>query len=112
MFKITKDHIAEVERGDKSREGMVFDRMPQYGMERAMGLDDRLPEETTADARVEYGTVPFRLYDDDGELHYEGELHDDPECINQMAALRFGESDTGCTRIEVRRGPEWVQEIG
>ena len=56
--------------------------------------------------------VEFRLYDDDGELYYEGMLHDDDECLNQEAALRWGEGDAGCTLIKVKRGERWVVEIG
>jgi hypothetical protein len=56
--------------------------------------------------------VKFRLYDDDGELYYEGVLEDDDDCENQTAALRWGESMAGCTRITVERDGEYVQEIG
>jgi hypothetical protein len=57
-------------------------------------------------------TVKFRLRDEDNTVHYVGWLHDDPECENQMAALAFGESDTGACIIEVLRDGEWKQEIG
>ncbi len=58
--------------------------------------------------------VVFRLYDDDGELYYQGMLNDDDECENQMAALAWGEADSGCTTIKVWRWKtgKWEQEIG
>lgn len=102
MFAITKDHVAQ--DGDRNREGMAFNNMPQYGMERAAGLDDTLPRGFTC--------LPFQLWDEDGELHYEGVLSDDPDATNQLAALRFGESDTGATIIKVLRDGEWKVEIG
>lgn len=93
MFEITKDYIAEP--GEKSRVGEKYDLMPQYAMEQIMGLDDMLP--------TYEGKVKFRLRDEDGMVHYEGVLDDDPDCINQSAALRFGETDTGACIIEVER---------
>ena len=105
-FKITVDLMDP----DYSTLGTWHNQMPLYGIERAAGLDDSLPA-LVAD-------VKFRLYDDDDELCYEGVLHDDDECINQQAALRWGESNAGCTTIKVwktlppTRGFAWVQEIG
>lgn len=97
MFTITKNHVTE---GYTPTIG----QMPRYGIERAMGEDDSLPRVSKC--------VDFRMYDDDGELYYEGLLDDDDECVNQIAALRFGEADAGCTTIRVKRNGEWVQEIG
>jgi hypothetical protein len=96
---IDHDHL-----DDKPTVGRVLRQMPLYGIERAAGLDDSLPEAPEL--------VPFRLYDDDGELCYSGRLHDDDDCENQSAALRYGESDVGATTIKVKRGNEWKQEIG
>lgn len=99
---IKKDHIAD--GFDESRVGTTISETPLYTIERLIGVDDNMPE---------YGTlIPFRMYDDDDELYYEGELHDDPDCLNQMGALRWGETDAGCTRIEVLRDGKWTQEIG
>lgn len=56
--------------------------------------------------------IPFRLKDDDGEVYYEGMLHDDNECRNQLSAQKWGEDDAGCTMIEVKRDGKWVLEIG
>lgn len=91
--------IAHPEHGE-----IELDRMPLYGIERALGEDDSLP---VAESRV-----AFKLYDDDGEFIYGGMLDDDDECVNQSAALRYGESDEGATVIKVKRGADWRQEIG
>jgi hypothetical protein len=84
---------------------ILVSRMPLYGVERAMGVDDRLPDSRKP-------VVNFRLYDDDGELMYEGFCDDDDECENQSAALRWGETMAGCTRIDVKRDDKWIGEIG
>lgn len=108
MIVIDKDHIFDGE--GQTRAGVTIDTMPQYIIERILGEG----EQTLPDA-LDVGEgklVRFRLYDDDGELYYEGRLHDDDECVNQSAALRFGESDAGCTTIKVLRDGEWKQEIG
>ena len=94
---ITYDHL------DSKKVEFTVDAMPLYGIERIAGLDDTLPE---GGDRLE-----FRLYDDDGDLVYSGWLQDDDECVNQGAALRWGETDSGCTIIKVKRDGEWTQEI-
>lgn len=84
--------------------GNIFvHEMPLYGIERAMGIDPALPET--------HDRIAFKLYDDDGNFVYGGNLHDDPECENQSAALRYGEADEGATTIKVKRNGAWVQEI-
>ena len=103
MFKITTDHTWE-EGDETNAAGRVVENMPLYGMERVMGVDDSLPEAENL--------IPFRLYDDDGELMLSGQLHDDPDCINQSAALRYGESYAGCTYILVKRNTAWLQDVG
>lgn len=100
---IDKDYINE-DMPDFNRTGMVLGQMPQYGVEKVLGIDPTIPAGDTL--------VKFRLYDDDGELCYEGRLNDDDDCENQSAALRFGEADAGCTTILVLRGRKWTQEIG
>jgi hypothetical protein len=55
--------------------------------------------------------IKFRTKDDDGEVYYEGWLHDDDDCANQEAALSYAMTDAGCTTIEVLRNGKWVQEI-
>jgi hypothetical protein len=95
---IDKDFI------DAGRAGSTLEETPQYGVEKVLGIDPSIPSTGKL--------VPFRLYDDDGELYYEGRLTDDDECENQSAALRFGEADAGCTTILVEREGVWTQEIG
>jgi len=101
VFRITADKICD--GPDNSRVGLVVGQMPLYTMERILGEDDSLT--------AEGDEVKFRLLDDDGEVYYIGVLTDDDECNNQIAALRWGEADAGCTTIEVRRNGEWVLEI-
>lgn len=100
---IDKDFINE---GDPEfdRTGTVLNETPLHGIEKVMGVDPAIPAGDNF--------VTFRLFDDDGELYYEGRLTDDSECENQSAALRFGEADTGCTTILVNRNDVWTQEIG
>jgi len=108
MIFIDKDHIFDGE--GQTRAGIGIDMMPLYIIEHLLGEEEK-PLPNALDVG-EGKLVPFRLYDDDGELYYEGRLHDDEHCENQMAALRFGESDAGCTTIKVLRNNEWTQEIG
>jgi hypothetical protein len=78
---------------------------------RLMGIPPaELPERD--DTGMPLDLIPFKLYDDDKILYYEGVLHDDDNCENQSAALLYGELDAGCTLIEVLRGDEWKIEIG
>jgi len=98
MFTITVDKI-----DDGEAVGTVVEEMPLYGIERAMGQDPAVPGHGP--------TVQFRLLDDDGEVYYLGELTDDDECLNQSAALRWGETMSGCAWIEVKRGNAWMAEI-
>lgn len=108
MVIFEKDHIFDGE--GQTREGVILRTMPLYIMERVMGIEEEdLPNALDLG---ENKLILFRLYDDDGELYYEGRLHDDDDCENQSAALRFGESDAGCTTIKVFRDGEWKQEIG
>lgn len=91
---------------DHPEKGLLsYEDMPLYGIERAAGVDSRLPTRETS-------MVKFILLDDDLNFIYGGHLHDDDECENQDAALRYGEADEGATVIKVRRDGEWVQEIG
>jgi hypothetical protein len=102
MFKITKDLITEPGDGLPSRVGTMGEQTPY------------LPFITEPEPLPSSGLdlITFRLYDDDGELYYEGELHDDEDCMNQSSAQLWGEKDAGCTTIKVLRDGEWVQEIG
>lgn len=102
MFKITRDFTGE--EYAYSAVNIEVYKMPLYGIERAAGVDDALP----ANGNV----ISFRLYDDDDNLVLSGNLDDDEECTNQTAALRYGESYAGATRIDVQRDGEWCTEIG
>lgn len=102
MFTVTKDHTAD--EGATPIFVEVF-KMPLYGIERVMGVADDLPGGGG-------NVIEFRAYDDDDDLMLEGMLDDDPECENQSAVLRYSESFAGCTYIKVKRGSQWVQEIG
>lgn len=111
MWKIERDYLAE--EGDESRVGYheEHSRIPASMV--AIGNQSQpLPN---MDSVVEGQMLPlirFRLKDDDGEVYYEGILHDDDDCENQEAALAFGANDAGACIIEVARHGKWVQEIG
>lgn len=102
MWKITKDNICGTE---ESRVGHQeeHDRIPLM-LAVAGFQSEPLPAEGLQ-------LIPFRLKDDDGEVYYEGMLHDDDECLNQEAALSYGANDAGCTIIEVKRQGTWRVEI-
>jgi hypothetical protein len=54
----------------------------------------------------------FRLLDDDREVYYGGWLLDDDECLVQMMVSAWGTWDAGAIHIEIKKGDEWVMEIG
>lgn len=124
MWEITKDYINELEvvvdghefKGMKSRVGHEEQHSRIHYIDAMLGFQSEpLPglwvEVGSLDVK-EMPKVKFRTKDDDGEVYYEGWLHDDDDCANQEAALKFAETDVGCTTIEVYREGEWVQEIG
>jgi hypothetical protein len=82
---------------------VTLESVPLYGLERAAGLPNVIPDEGPV--------VEFELFDDDGNSLYGGTLTNDGEAINQIAALRYGETDEGATVIKVKINDEWVQEI-
>jgi hypothetical protein len=55
--------------------------------------------------------TPFRMYDDDGELLYEGRLltmqHGDEGNYDLSPLDDFGMPNAGCTRIDVYRNGKW-----
>jgi hypothetical protein len=55
--------------------------------------------------------VPFRMYEDDGELLYEGRLltmqHGDEGEYDMQPLDDFGMPNAGCTRIDVKRNGKW-----
>lgn len=97
-WEITRDHLFEqIQNADEAA------RYPS-NVGRTSADEYALP---TSDKQV-----AFRLIDDDDVLYYEGTLDDDEECENQSNALAWAGYDSGCTTIMVRRGSEWVQDIG
>ena len=115
MWEITKDHFKEENDDLPSREGHKEEHSRVHSIDRMLGFESQpLPgfsvEVGTLDVK-ELPRIKFRTKDDDGEVYYEGWLHDDDECLNQDAALKFAETDAGCTQIEVKRNGKWTQEI-
>jgi len=109
---IFHDHIWRPEDGGSSRVGYSEGHMRIPAIAAAAGYESPELPNTDENGRA-LKLIDFRLYDDDGELYYEGRLHDDDECLNQSAALKYGEGDAGCTTIKVKRaGKGWIQEIG
>jgi hypothetical protein len=106
-FTIEKDHLADGGVGNPDRTGEEFTGPfeVRYG-----AMVEQLDLPATDDANQPLSRIPFRLYDD-GELYYEGWLHDDWQCDNQLAALTWAKSDSGCTTIKVKRGNEWKMEV-
>lgn len=94
MWEIDKDHIKD--KDEEGREGVSGETWNDFG-----GSFD-LPKGPK---------TRFKMYDDDGELYYEGWLHNDDECLNQLAALSYAKRDAGCTTIKVLIEGRWVQEI-
>ncbi len=109
MWKIDRDYISDP--GEESRVGTTEEhtRVPLIAVIALGAESEDLP--TKDDAGNDLPLVRFRMKDDDGEVYYGGELHDDDECLNQEAALSYGMGDAGCTTIEVKRDGEWVLEI-
>lgn len=108
-WHIDRDYLAE--GGSESRVGHEeeHERIPLV-LAVALGVESgELPSRDAQGNGLPH--VRFRLLDDDGEVYYGGWLHDDDECENQLAVLRYGESDAGCTTVEVKRGDKWVQEV-
>lgn len=103
-WQIDHDFIDEADGG---REGYAEEHTRIPIAAAAAGFQSELLPVTENDNHV-----TFRLYDDDGELYYEGSCHDDDECLNQEAALRWAEGYAGCTTIKVLRNGAWTQEIG
>ncbi len=111
VAKIDKNHWAEEYEGIdlESNMGREFDYEAMIDWWGFIG-DEQLPPES------ELQQLPhtrFKLYDDDGELYYEGWLYNDLGCLVQQFVLKWAEADSGCTTIKVQK-PDltWVQEIG
>ena len=119
MWKITKEHEPDLL---KSRVGYSEQHSRVPIIAAAMGWEsEELPSHYESGRVLENGTlenlgeelplIRFRTKTDDGEVVYEGLLHDDDECLNQSAAYDYSRDDYGTTIIEVYRDGEWVQEI-
>jgi hypothetical protein len=91
---ITRDYLAEEDGG----------LMPEKG---TTGPRDA-PDAMLAQLAAGEGT-PFRLYDDDGELYYDGRLIGDSESEDAFGPLDdFGRPNAGATEIRyLRPGKGW-----
>jgi len=105
---ITKDNIASGMPDDPGRVGARAVQNSTYNPLEAIFTREKYPY----DLPTEGGKIAFRLRDEDMEVHYEGVMDDDPDCINQLDASKFGEIDTGAFICEVWRNGEWVMEVG
>ena len=54
--------------------------------------------------------IKFRMYDDDGELYYEGRMNDGAsEQFGLLDPLyAFGYGNAGCTRLDIFENGRWV----
>jgi|ERR1041385_3613260 hypothetical protein len=111
VAEITKDHLYATDPGTWSEppHSYVGKRFEYQAMREWWGWNDlsKLP------LINDLTPTPFKLYDDDGELYYEGWLINDNECIVQQFVLAWAMADSGCTVIKVQahHGVGYVQEI-
>lgn len=83
-YLITKDHIAD------------SDERPNVGV---FGPSSYIGTENTIFAKGRH----FRMYDDDGELYYEGYFYPHNEDSDEFEPLScFGTPNAGCTEIRYR----------
>lgn len=117
VAEITKDHLFKnfqeiSDAFDSTHVGRQFDSeaLRQWW---GWGLHEGIPADTYFMlAESNSGRIPFKLYDDDNELYYEGWLIDDDECMTQQFVLDWAKYDSGCTTIKVKKPAGWIQEIG
>ncbi|SRR6266496_5036657 len=103
VAEITKDYLEEMFETSQVGTQFEYQAMLDWWDWDLPDLDGWIPKEKTA----------FKLYDDDGELYYEGWLHNDDECIVQQFVLGWAKADSGCTTIKVSVGESgFIQEIG
>lgn len=80
---------------------------PQYNCELRGSLPKNLQNEDEKAKREWAKTLPFefRLFDDDGELYYEGRCGDleAADGDNAFAPLDWAEANDGCTRMDYRK---------
>tara|TARA_R100001530_G_scaffold128140_1_gene97722 strand:+ start:75 stop:353 length:279 start_codon:yes stop_codon:yes gene_type:complete len=79
-WKITQDHIDEAYQDDS--ENLVGPR--------------------NADQTITANKAVFKLYDDDGELYYSGEIYGDYDGFEPLDD--FGAPNAGCTAIKIEGG--------
>jgi hypothetical protein len=59
----------------------------------------------TIDAEL---TLKFKLYDDDGNLHYEGRMHPDCDSMDAFDPLDdYGMPNVGCTYMMILEEGKW-----
>lgn len=117
VAEITKDHLFSEfqEVSDSFGSTQIGRQFDSEALRRWWGWGIR--ESTPADtyfmlAESNYGRTQFKLYDDDGELYYEGWLVDDDECMVQQFVLDWAKADSGCTDIKVLKDGKYIQVIG
>ncbi|TSP14045.1 hypothetical protein [Cupriavidus campinensis] len=100
MWIITRDHLHEkspdtystcVGRGDCKKEVRLA--LPGVPKEARKAFDAELRKQMP---------FAFRLYDDDGELYYEG-LSSDRDSETAFQPLDWAMADSGCTRIDYKQ---------
>lgn len=85
-FKITKDYVEEGQHT-----GRLFKR------------DDEDPKEDDF-------TMKFKLYDDDGELYYDG-VSTEGDVETEVAPLDWGRWNAGCTYMKVKNKETGAWEV-
>ena len=55
---------------------------------------------------VDLSETQFRMYDDDGELYYEGAIFGDFTGFEPLDD--FGTPNAGCTEIKLKHGNHWI----
>lgn len=94
-WTITKDHVAD----EGAKPGTNANAVGVVGPRTATHTHEQLLAHAEAKR--------FRMYDDDGELYYEGVVVGDA-----MAPLRdFGRPNAGCTHIKILNASTGVWEI-
>ncbi len=57
--------------------------------------------------RENFPSKKFRMFDDDGELYYEGIAEPDDECSEFEPLDDYGMPNAGCTEIKYFENGEW-----
>ena len=104
---ITKDHLAQGEWPSRAGTCLTIEAYEDStyigGAMVYSRADERHPE-------IIRDPVPFRLYDDDDELYYEGVIKrrwvEGDERL-PYSLFMFGANDAGTTRLDVKLGARW-----